>query len=1533
MKRSTTILLALLAMLSCTRESLPLTTNSIEVGLSQAGTKTSLEGSKIYWSNGDRISANGVESEALSDVPAQCASAKFALGQDVSYPISILYPSAFYKDAQTITLPSLQSRAENSFATGTFPCAGILSSEGENVTLKNLCALVKVQVTSSHNHPIKGVIFKGGAGEQVCGDFTVDYSACTLTPEGGSSQLKLSTGLLSPGDTPADLYFVVPAGSYSGLSFRIIDTQNHYMDVSKKSGITLSAGTMYSFSSPVDFVPTKTLVDIGQGDFGSNGAVVRKISSAAEWNTFATSYNAGEFSNIDPAFFTVQIAADLDFKGTELVTINNFSGAVEGRGHLIKNLSAYGPLFSSLTNACATDIHFDSSCTFVSDNSDESFGPIAGSISGKDCIIENCASDAHVTSNAIFTGGLVGTLESGTLMRYCTNNGIISADGTVGGIVGRLLDCDMDDCSNYGSVTCTSGEGTLGGMIGLAASDKCIITGGGNYGKLTGNCTRRGLLVGEFKNISSMSGCFVGGSIEGAVITADNWKTDFVGYGYSGVASRITGLTSLYSSSSPLSLKDAPLRILFIGNSFTDDAVKHLPGLICAAGLSDKITMAHMYYGGRIMEEYNDWSKADYTLNKFEAGDTGWTAHSSTVSISDVAMCGRWDIITMQEHTGNWHGWVWNADEKACFDGMFDKLGKTQLTKPKYWYIFSQAYYMMNKIGAGSRSYMTWPLENTKPAQLTMYGVIAQFARTVMEKCPFDGILATGTMLQNLRTSEVSNVMDLTRDGYHMDYGITRYGAACLLFESLITPKFGVKLDDNTYRYSSSSTEDGKYSTPVTNENAPIALAAARYAIAKPYEITDMAPQTEPANLKGEGTSASPYLIGTADDMKEISKALKKNTTVYFKMAADINMSSVTDWTPCSTSDAGYIIDYDGDGYTVSNFKCTGKASCSLFGVLCGSVRNLNFSSCNVSAEGECGILAAKAGTSSPVALHNVHASGCTVASTLVGTVNTGGLVATIGNATVTNCSFGGTVSTKSKSGYSGFIGGLVGQVTSESTFKRCCADVEVKGTSNNYCGGGLVGGSTQNVAVTVRDCYTTGSMTAVSYFGGVIGELSTGATVTNCYSTMTLFGTYALGGVVGRACNYCNPNSSKTFDTDVNITVRGCIAWNPSITSGNKTTPANGYSSGAVVAFNVNKNVLASCVRRPDMVFDMFPQADYNILVDQPDFGPSYPYSKLGSETYYMPYHGRAAASGATVSSVARSLGWNADVWDFSGDCPVLKLLPADFNDRVVSSTKKKVSIIGDSISTFKGWISSENVGGKVCTTHYPNTSNTNCDVLKVEDTWWYKLIYNKMGNAQFEANISSGNTTVVANTTATSYSSQYWYNWDFCTRLTGLGVGSPDVVFIHGGTNDLGHINSYGASECLIGTQTMNSTAAPDPGLLAGLFATADAATTRAAAEGLDATTFCSAYIKLMQMLKVRYPSAKVVCLVGDCLSAGMQSAVKSISAHYGAKYVDFLAINGFKGNTIIGKYDGGTHPNAAGMEYMASEIYRELGPWLEE
>ena len=264
-----------------------------------------------------------------------------------------------------------------------------------------------------------------------------------------------------------------------------------------------------------------------------------------------------------------------------------------------------------------------------------------------------------------------------------------------------------------------------------------------------------------------------------------------------------------------------------------------------------------------------------------------------------------------------------------------------------------------------------------------------------------------------------------------------------------------------------------------------------------------------------------------------------------------------------------------------------------------------------------------------------------------------------------------------------------------------------------------------------------------------------------------------------------------------------------------------------------------------------------------------------------------------------------------------VVKIVALEDPDRTT-----KVSVIGDSISTFAGWCDTTKGGA-----YYPKSDG---DVSSVSDTWWHKLIYNKMSTGVFEKNISAGNTTVVQNTTGDS--SAYWYGWDFGTRLQQIGIGEPDVVLIHGGTNDYGHTSWYSTSEKLIADVPMNVSEFPQAatGLLEELYATASDASTVSLADALDGTTFCSAYIRLIRMIQARCgESVKIVCVIGSYLQGGQQDAIKLIAQMFGNDKVRVADIPG-SGQTI--SMYSNPHPNAAGMETMATVIYQQVGSWID-
>lgn len=262
--------------------------------------------------------------------------------------------------------------------------------------------------------------------------------------------------------------------------------------------------------------------------------------------------------------------------------------------------------------------------------------------------------------------------------------------------------------------------------------------------------------------------------------------------------------------------------------------------------------------------------------------------------------------------------------------------------------------------------------------------------------------------------------------------------------------------------------------------------------------------------------------------------------------------------------------------------------------------------------------------------------------------------------------------------------------------------------------------------------------------------------------------------------------------------------------------------------------------------------------------------------------------------------------------------------------SKKTKVSLIGDSISTFEGWIA------EGYRHYYPYTNpDTKVAVTSVAQTYWYKLIYNKMSNACLEMNIAWTG-TLVARSTNEACKDKHWYGRDFCARFIDTGMGDPDVILVFGGTNDIssrggaaeGNIKMYPGYEML-------SETAPTDSEMKIVFDAAAAADTRVKAEALEDRYFVHAYVKLLTLIQRTHPEAKVVMLIGDRMFTGAEEAMLKIAGHfgelYGYKCVNFLDIQSYKGTDVITKVNG-SHPDENGFEVMADYIYKIVGNYID-
>lgn len=249
-----------------------------------------------------------------------------------------------------------------------------------------------------------------------------------------------------------------------------------------------------------------------------------------------------------------------------------------------------------------------------------------------------------------------------------------------------------------------------------------------------------------------------------------------------------------------------------------------------------------------------------------------------------------------------------------------------------------------------------------------------------------------------------------------------------------------------------------------------------------------------------------------------------------------------------------------------------------------------------------------------------------------------------------------------------------------------------------------------------------------------------------------------------------------------------------------------------------------------------------------------------------------------------------------------------------------KTVSIIGDSISTFAGYIPSGYA------TFYPNSATAQDgtgSLTAVEQTWWYKLCQESgltlLKNASWSGSWVTGNSTLTTTSGAISACSTKRIN-----DIAGDNGEAPDIILCYIGINDLFNSNvaTRGAT---LGDWT------PDEEIV----------------EEGNVMEFSAAYGLMLKKIITAYPEAKVFCCT--LLTTGrsykdtdgietfptshlsttlnqVNNKIREIANGIGCNIIEIhnCGINYFN----IGKYTiDMTHPNADGATLIKNQMLAEL------
>ena len=478
--------------------------NTVTLGVSlDEQSRTSLGGLvgdkyQVLWAAGDKIAVNGTASEAVAEQYVGQSAAEFTIA-NVTAPYSVIYPAEAIDKNGQLNLPTFQTYAAGSFASGAAVMAGYATEN--NVAMKHLLSIVKLTIAqgSEATAAFNAISVTALDGRAISGVFDVDYQAAQIAPAAGKDIVTITNVPIADGK--AVVYVAIPAGEYTkGLEVEVVGSDFSTMTRTAytATGITLGGGY---------------LVNMPELTFAGKATEDIVITTAEQLQTLRETTLASE----NTFKGTIKLGCDIDMTDivTDGVQAYLYEGATfDGQGYSIKNWTAYEGLFYE-NYGTIKNVVLDKSCSFSIDLSSTAvlacgyiamanLGTVSGCTNNADITFEDTT--LKVQKNR-FIGAIVGamgqTLTRGTTIgdpdsdkdyvthknarvENCVNNGKIQlAFGGyqngwwyLGGVVGSYLphaeisDGGIFNCVNNGDISLNVGANekvtAVGGVIGSA---------------------------------------------------------------------------------------------------------------------------------------------------------------------------------------------------------------------------------------------------------------------------------------------------------------------------------------------------------------------------------------------------------------------------------------------------------------------------------------------------------------------------------------------------------------------------------------------------------------------------------------------------------------------------------------------------------------------------------------------------------------------------------------------------------------------------------------------------------------------------------------------------------------------------------------------------------------------------------------------------------------------------------------------------------------------------------------------------------
>lgn len=254
----------------------------------------------------------------------------------------------------------------------------------------------------------------------------------------------------------------------------------------------------------------------------------------------------------------------------------------------------------------------------------------------------------------------------------------------------------------------------------------------------------------------------------------------------------------LFSILSFLPLNAKLIRVLAIGNSFSQDAVEqYLYELAAAQG--DSLIIGNAYIGGCSIDRHYNNLLGDSALYEYRKVVSGVRSNQRHAILKNIIRDEQWDIISLQQ-ASHYSGLPKTYTNLA----QLKRLVQSFTTNLHVQFVWHMTWAYADDFE--SKNFKTYDYSQRK-----MYSAIVNTMLNVLPGVGLQRIIPSGIAIQlaRYRFGDILN-----RDGYHLSYTLGRYTAACTWCEFLT----GKIVDGNTYHPETITEEEAQYCQQAAHE-------------------------------------------------------------------------------------------------------------------------------------------------------------------------------------------------------------------------------------------------------------------------------------------------------------------------------------------------------------------------------------------------------------------------------------------------------------------------------------------------------------------------------------------------------------------------------------------------------------------------------------------------------------------------------------------------------------------------------------------